>query len=157
MCKSPIRHDHRSRVHNRRGAALVEGALIGSVFVLVLMAALDLSLAVLRYNTLSEAARRVARAAIVRGERASPSMSWGPEVYEAAADDDSDIAETARSILIALHPADVNVRVEWPDGGVQVNNRVIVSLSYDFEPLLSLGFGIAPVTLSSTSTMRICH
>lgn len=142
----------------RRGVAIVEGALIVTVLFLTLFTMLDLGLAVLRYNSLTEASSRVARAAIVHGENAPAQLGvWGPESYSATADDDSKVAAAARPVLVAVDPASVRVFVEWPDGHNRIDDRVRVSLQQDYQPLFSFGFIKKPITLTATSTLRIAH
>jgi Flp pilus assembly protein TadG len=56
---------HRRASGTRRGQALVEFALVLPIFILVLVAIVDLGRAVFAYNTLTNAAREGARMAIV--------------------------------------------------------------------------------------------
>jgi Flp pilus assembly protein TadG len=56
----------------RRGAVILEGAIVICVFLVILLGTLDLGLAILRNNTLSEATRRLARAASFQGEKPAP-------------------------------------------------------------------------------------
>lgn len=143
---------------NRRGVTLVESAIVCSVLFVTLFTMLDLALAVLHYNSLSEAARRVARVAMVRGEnKTSLGKSWGPATYTGTVADVSTMSDVARPILIAMTPADISILAEWPDGGNEVDDRVRITLTYPYEPLFTFGTGLSTLELSATSTMRISH
>lgn len=143
---------------DRRGAALVEAAIILGVFLVLLLGSLDLMLIVLRDNTLSQAARRLARAAIVRGERADGfAGAWGPESYSGTAGDDTAQAETIRDILVAVEPADVQIQISWPDGGNATGDRVRVTVSMQHHSTVASLFDVEPYRLTSTSTMWIEH
>lgn len=142
----------------RRAAAAVEAAIVLPVFLTFLFAMLDLSLAVSRYNSLSECARRAARAAIVRGERsAAPLTPLGPAAWAGTAADEHPLAEEVRPLLVTMPPAQVAMRCEWPDGGHRIGQRVRVELSFEHPTLFASLFGNGPWSLSATSTMRIVH
>ncbi len=91
-------HDSPEPNHARqsiRGAALPpsRGRIVLIVFLLILFGMLDLGLLVLDYNTMSEAARRLARVAIVHGQMAAPAQTvWGPDTVSGTAADGSDYA-----------------------------------------------------------------
>ena len=156
MSKTRFRRADRRR---RRGVTMVETAFVLSALMLVLLVMLDLGLAVLHYNSLSAASRWVAREAVVHGEKASPERTpWGPAAYSGAASDpSSEIAATARRALAACDAQDVTVAVEWLDGDVEIGDRVQVTLSCDYEPIVPVLFGWQPFVMSATSTMRITH
>lgn len=142
----------------RRGTVMVESAIVLGVFLFIVFGMLDVGLAVLRNNTLSEAARKVAREAIVHGELASPERTvWGPQAYSATADDTSEMAQVLRSVLVAMKPADVSLHIEWLDGGNAVDQRVRVTVSYEHKPMIPFILGGASLDLSAASTMRIVH
>jgi hypothetical protein len=132
--------------------------LVLAALTLIVMGILDVGIAVLRYNGLSDAARRLARCVIVHGAMAQPQHSvWGPEEYAATADDQSEIAAAVRPWLIAAAPEDVSIRVQWIDGDNQPNQRVRVTLQYAHERFVPLLFGGSPVPLEAVSTMQIAH
>src|SRR5688572_30357725 len=92
----------------RHGVAVIEAAIVISVFLVILLGTLDLGLAVLRYNVLSETSRRLARTASLRGERATPERTaWGPGTYTGNAGDRSEYAEAIDDILITMKPQNV--------------------------------------------------
>jgi hypothetical protein len=142
----------------RRGAAVAEAAIVMSVFLLILLGSIDLALVVLRDNTLADAARQLARTAIVRGERAEAiATPWGPEAYTGTAGDDTAYAAVIRPILVTLDPETVQIRLDWPDGGNADGDRVEVTLSTEHHSLLPSLVGAEPYRLHATSTMPIEH
>ena len=146
------------RTPERHGAALLEGTLVLGVFLVIIFATCDLGLAVLRQNALAEAARRLARAAIVHGADAEPQLDvWGPSTYSNNGAHDSRIGRTVRPALISMRPASVQVRLTWPDGGNESGQRITARVSYDHDPILPYLFGGGPLALHGESTMRIEH
>lgn len=146
-------------MHNsRRGATLVEMAIILNVFLLLILGTLDLGLATYRYNTISQAARQGARQAAVHGALAPPAMSsWGPGAYTGTAADGSEFAQAVSPMLAGFNLSDVTIRVEWLDGGNAVQQRVRYSVSTPFRPIIGSLFTSASYTLSAASTMPIAH
>jgi len=140
---------------NRHGAVLVESAVVSLVVFLVLLTGLDLTLATLRYNSLGEAARRAARAAIVRGET-SDANAWGPETESCTADDDSPLAELIRPTLIGMSPEEVTVTAEWLDGTNEIGAGVRVQVTFEHQ-LLFIGMGGTVLPLTGTSVMQVVH
>lgn len=142
----------------RRGAAVAEAALVMGVFLLILLGSVDLALVVLRDNTLADAARQLARTAIVRGELADPvATPWGPEAYTGTADEDTEYAAAIRQMLVTLDPEAVQIRLSWPDGTNAYGDRVEATVSTEHRPLLSSLFGAEPYRIAATSTMTIEH
>jgi hypothetical protein len=129
-----------------------------AVLALIVFGILDVGIAVLRYNSLSGAARRLARTALVHGAMAEPQHTiWGPDEYSAAASDNSEIAAAVRPLLIAASPDDVSIHVEWIDGGNEPDQRVRVTLRHVHAHFVPSMLGGSPVPLEAVSTMRIAH
>lgn len=142
----------------RRGATLVESAVVLSVFLLLILGTLDLGIATYRYNTLSQAARQGARQAVVHGALAEPAMTaWGPSAYEGTAADGSEPAQAVAPMLAGFELSDVTIRIEWIDGGNKVQQRVRYSVSTEYRPIISSFFSQASYPLSAASTMPITH
>ena len=142
----------------RRGAVLVEGAIVLGVALVIVFGILDLGLAVLHYNTISEGARRVARAAIVHGSEAEPETStWGPAAFDGTAADQSQVAAAIQPVLIALDPAQVRIQVEWPAGDNQPDDPLRVTVTTTYRPILPLVVGRDSIELRAVSVMRIQH
>lgn len=137
---------------------MVEMSIILNVFLLIILGTLDLGLATYRYNTISQAARQGARQAIVHGSLAPPSMTrWGPSMYTGTAGDGSAYAQAVSPMLAGFLLDDVTIRVEWPDGGNRLQQRVRYTVTTDYRPILTSVFSSTSYTLSAASTMPIAH
>src|SRR5438093_3909775 len=70
----------------RCGVSLVEGAIVFSVFLTLVLGMLDLGIGIFRYHLVSDAARHGARQAIVHGKLGPPQMAqWGPTTIDVPA------------------------------------------------------------------------
>src|SRR5262245_23946616 len=90
----------------RRGATLVEGAVVLLAFLLLILGVIDLGVGVLRYHVVAQAARAGARQAIVHGNQ-SPraTSSWGPGTVTVKGDDtSSEVSNAVRPYLTGLNP-----------------------------------------------------
>jgi hypothetical protein len=153
-----IRRSVHPRLRSRSGVTIVESAIVLTVLTLIVVGILDVGIAVLRYNSLSDAARRLARTVVVHGAMAEPQHAiWGPDEYSAAASDNSAIAAAVRPLLIAASPDDVSIHVEWIDGGNEPDQRVRVTLRHTHAHFVPSLMGGSPVPLEAVSTMRIAH
>jgi len=142
-----------------RGATAIEAAVVLPIALLALFAILDLGLASLRYNVLAEAARRLARAAVMRGDETPSEIGndWGPTEIIATAADSIDPALTIHPLLPTMDPADVSIRMTWPDATNNAGSRVRVELQYEHQPLVP-GFNPwGAIELESSSQMRIVN
>lgn len=143
---------------DRRGSMVLEGAIVLNVVLILLLGMFDLAIGVLRFNLVSEAARRGTREAIVRGELSEPELtSWGPSTFNGTAADSSEIATVIRSSLVACEPENVAITAEWPDGGNACDDRVRILVSCQYQPIIPFLFGTDPIVLRGASTMRIQH
>lgn len=122
----------------------------------MMLGILDLGLAVLRQNSLDAAARQVARAAIVRGAMAPSQDAWGPASLVTVAAKSSEIASTARALLVTINPRHVQLQVDWPDGGNQPEQRVRVRINYRHQSMFPALYG-SHLQLRSECVMKIAH
>ena len=67
------------------------------------------------------------------------------------------VAQAAAPRLAGLNAADVTLKLEWLDGNNQEESRVRVTVTTTYQPMLTAVFGGTPISLSSTSTVRITH
>ena len=142
----------------RRGAAMVEGAIVMTVFLTLIFGMLDLSIAVARYNMLSQAARQVTREAIVRGSLAPPRRTaWGPGTFTGTAASEHEIAGIVRNSLPGVNPDDVTIVATWPDGGNAEMMRVRVALVLNHRLLMTWIFTDQRIPLTASSTMLVVH
>src|SRR5690606_14470208 len=138
---------------SRGGAALVEAAIVLPVFLMLVLGLLDLAGAAYRYNLVSELARRGVREAIVHGSQAPPKrVALGPQTWTANAAATGDVPTAIRSLLAGINPAEVTIRLEWPDGSNAPENRVRCTVSLPYRGATFLLSG-RQLTLRSTSTM----
>lgn len=142
----------------RVGVTLAESAVVLPVVILVLFALLDLGLAALRYNSLAEATRLIARETIIHGSLAPSELgTWGPEEFEGTAADESAIVDAVKNHLPTMSSSQVSVRVTWPDNGNSPRDPVQVELSYLHKPLIPTLFAWGPLDLRSVATMNIVN
>jgi len=142
---------------SRRGVAMVEGAIVLGVFLTIVLGTLDLGLALLRKNVVTEGARRVAREAIVHGSLAPPEdTAWGPTTYAGWAGDTTEIAAAIQPVLVTIEPHKTSIQVDWPDGGNRPGQRVRVTVGYQHDSLFPFLNG-DHFYLSSECVMRIAH
>lgn len=147
-----------ARRHPRSGVTLLECAITLPVMFIALFGMLDLGIAAARYNALAEAARRIAREAVIHGSLApQESAKWGPSEYVGIGDDNSDIAKIARPVFLAMPSQKVSIRVTWPDANNSPHDRVRVEVSYRHEPLIPQLFVWGPIDLHAVSTMCIVN
>jgi Flp pilus assembly protein TadG len=152
--------DMRCRKGNARpGATLVETALVGLVFLMVILGTLDLGIAVLRYNVSSQAAAQGARIASVHGSLANGFLgSWGPATYGPAAGTDSNpIAQAIAPYLTGADPTAVTIKVEWLDGDNNTGHRVRVTVTDTYHPITTFIFGNPTFNFSAVSIMTITN
>jgi Flp pilus assembly protein TadG len=140
----------------RTGAAMIEAAFILTSLFILTVGFFDFAIGIYRYHILSEAARQLARHAIVHGEFADRLGKWGPTTYSGAADASDVIALAVRPYLVGLDPLTVAVTVEWPETSNQVEKAVRVTLNTPFHPLLTQWFG-SSIALRAASEMKIAH
>lgn len=151
-------YNSRKCARRARGAVAVESALVMSLLITTLFFILEMGLTVVRYNILSAAARAAAREAIVHGSRSSPERTpWGPAEVSGNAGDGSAPALIAAPYLVTLNPADVSLKVTWPDGDNRAGDRVRVSLHYVATPRIPLLDLPSLYDLHAESTMQIVH
>jgi hypothetical protein len=152
-----MRHPTRTPAAARRGATLVEAALIFPVFLLLILGMIDLGVYFSRSNMLSMVARQGARRAIVHGAMAPPALgTWGPATYGPLPLSDSGaIAQEIQPFLAGIDPSEVTITVEWLDNSNVAGSRVRVTLTHDYSSTTTLGLGT--LALRASSTMLITH
>lgn len=136
-----------TRTGGERGQALVEFALVGIVFFLLVLGMIDVGRAVWNYNTLAEATREGTRYAIVHG--ADSSAPSGPS-------NDANVKQEVQKFASGLNASRLTVTVNWPDGANEAGNRVGVTSQYVYDPIFDF-LGIVNFTMTSSSTMEITN
>lgn len=142
----------------RNGVTAAESAIVLPAALLVLFSLLDLGLATLRYNTLAEASRRVAREAILHGSLAPEAVGgWGPVAFTGTAANDSPLVAPLEGMLPTMPEELVNVEVTWPDGDNGPHDRVHVAVSFLHHPVVPFFASWGPLSLRSSTTMNIVN
>lgn len=154
------RNNTRARVSHdrRRGAVLVESAIISSLLFLIVMGMADLAIGVLHFNSLSESARRLGRFVATSGELATPEREMlGPDSYIGTAADDSRIAEELRRTLTVPDLEHVSITVNWVENSNRVGDRVQVLLTYPYQSIVPSIIGESSFNLTVESLVSIRH
>lgn len=139
------------------GVAATELAFILPILLLIIFGLLELSLVIFRYHIVSQAARQIARVAIVHGELAAPELTtWGPSAVTISATSTGEIATAAQPCLTGLDPSQTTIVLEWPDGNTKVESRVSVTVTTQHQPILALIF-TSGWTLTAKSVLPIAH
>lgn len=155
-----------SRRTARRGASTVEAAIVIPIFLLMVLGMIDLSMAVTRYNTLSQAARYGARQVAVHGSTSvvtgSNDAKWTSAWGTTAIDQQADVTgvnevDAVRPMLVVCPLNQTRVKVNWLDNGNAVGDRVRVTVTSSYQPLVTYIFGGTAISLSASSTMLISH
>lgn len=143
----------------RLAATTVEMAFALSLFLTLILGFVDLGYGVFRQHVLSQAARQLARQAIVRGQLADRLTTWGPGAIAVSADEGHEAAEYIAPKLIGWNLSEVNLEVSWMDGGndVRHDHRVHVELSAPYRPVMTFIFGQPSIALRASSTMSVAH
>jgi TadE-like protein len=137
---------------------MLECAIALPIMLLALFAILDLGLAATRYNALAEAARQIARQAILHGSLAPVEVgSWGPAQFVGTAADGSTIVQTVHGRLPTMPANLVNIQVTWPDNDNSPRDRVQVQVTFQHHPLVPGLTTWGPIDLRSVATMRIVN
>jgi hypothetical protein len=138
--------------------------ITSSVFLTLAVGMVDLALAVLQNQLVSEASRQGARIASVHGSLApvdGSGSSWGPASYFGAGNAADAIPTALRNAgaLAGLDTSNVAISVEWPTGGNSVQNGDIVKFTVrtTWMPVFGYIFGKSPYKLSATSITPVAH
>jgi len=144
-----------SRLRRERGQALVEFAVVGIVFLIVVFGVIDVGRAVWNYNTLAQATREGTRYAIVHGARSSDPSGPGSPHFSAPGTDAMVTAEVEK-YTAGLDTSALTVEAEWLDGSNLVGGRIQVTSHYVYEPIFDF-LGLISFSMTSSSTMRITY
>jgi hypothetical protein len=134
------------------------------VFLTLSFGMIDLGVAVFQNHVVVEASRQGARIASVHGSLAPSGWNggqWGTTAYSGAGNSTDTIPSTMSTagLFVGLSAPNVTVAVQWPDAGNSALNgdRVQVTVSTTWTPLMGFIFGSSAFTLSATSIEPIAH
>jgi Flp pilus assembly protein TadG len=140
----------------RRAVSTVEAVIVLSVFLTLVLGMVELGMCVFQYHLVAGAAREGARQGIVHGEYSS--SPWGPATMgPITGNDSSPLAQVVMTMLVGIDPGTVTIVAVWLDGDNEVDHRlqVTVTVQYDTGLMSLLGIGVVPLT--SQTTMQITH
>jgi Flp pilus assembly protein TadG len=142
---------------HRRGAAMFETALLLSAWLILLLGTLDLGMILFRHTIMQQIATKAVRLAMIRGANSTPQIaSWGPVTVQVSLNQSQAVANLLRASTAGLDPAAFQVRMEWPDGGNQRDQRVMATVTSAQPTVLqSLLPGNGSFSMTSTALTRI--
>jgi Flp pilus assembly protein TadG len=135
--------------------ALVEFALVLPLFLLLVTGIFDVARAVWQENTLAYAAREGTRYAIVHGASGVPIVGPCTSCLNPATNNLGNVTNAVTANAIGVY--NIDVTIDYPDGGNNRNMRVTVDATAPFVPLPSqylLG-GAFQITLRGGSQLVI--
>ena len=130
-----------------------------SLFLTLVLGMVDLGYGVFRQHVLSQAARQLARRAIVRGELSDRLEVWGPQEISMKANASHDVIDYIAPKLVGWKLEEVDVHVKWIDGDndFRKGDRVLVELDAPYKPIMTFILGNPSINLHGSSTMYIAH
>ena len=128
---APIRAFHRGD----HAQALVEFAFVLPIFLLVVTGLIDVARAVWEENTLAYAAREGTRYAIVHGASGNPIVGPCTNCLNPAANNLGNVISAVTTNAVGVY--NIDVTIDYPDGGNNRNQRVTVDATAPFVPLPS--------------------
>ena len=123
------------RFRDDRAQALVEFALTLPLFLLLVTGIFDVARAVWQENTLAYAAREGTRYAIVHGASGNPIVGPCTNCLNPAANNLGNVISAVTTNAVGVYNLDVTI--DYPDGGNNRNQRVTVDATAPFVPLPS--------------------
>src|SRR6266536_3618387 len=146
-------------MNNRKqnGQAAVEFALTIVFVMLLILAAIELTVMIYTYTVLADAAKEGVRYAIVHGTGNGTSKCSGPGGGGVTCTDSAAANVTAavnRYTSLSFHDSTAMiVTATYPDASSVPPNRVRVTVSYDYQPIF--GRGWPTVTVNAAAEGRI--
>jgi hypothetical protein len=131
------------------GSSLVEFSLVAFMFVMVLLAVVEMGRLVLVYTAVSNAAHVGTRYAIVHGGDRTGSGTDGPSGPGNTTSVQTVVQNFAAAGL--LDTSRLTVTVNYPDGSNAPGKNVSVTVAYPYDPLIGYFSSALSVTLGSTS------
>jgi Flp pilus assembly protein TadG len=144
------------RLRPRRGATIVEAALTLTILVTMILGTIDLGLGIMQFNMISHGAREGVRQAMVHGTNAI--TPWPALPFPVSADSIGyGICAAVSPQLVGCDLTQTTIKMEFVDGSNDIGNRVRVTVSTTYQPLLTYLFGAGPQTLTAAATSRFAH
>lgn len=125
-----------ARFHDeQRAQSLVEFALVLPIFLLLVTGIFDVARAVWQENSLAYAAREGTRYAIVHGASGNPVVGPCSNCLNPVTNNLANITNAVTASAVGVY--NINVTIDYPDGGNNRNQRVTVDATAAFVPLPS--------------------
>jgi Flp pilus assembly protein TadG len=128
------------RKRSQRGATIIEFALVAFQLILIMLALFEFSRMVLVTTTVANAARTGVRYAIVHGSTRTGTGTDGPSGPGQTANVSATVTNFAQAGL--LDTGRLTINVSYPDGNSDPGSRVVVTLSYPYDPFTVLPLGV---------------
>ena len=125
----------------RRGSTMLEGALVMTTFVILLVGVMDFGRLGYTYNSVTYAAHQAARFAATNGSASGHAASAAT------------IQANAKGNMVGLNASDLTVAVSWNPNN-NPGSQVQVVVSYGFQPLV-VPISSTSLTLKSTAVVII--
>ena len=143
-------HLPKHRIKKDEGSTLIEFALIGFTFVILLLSVVEMGRMLLVYTTIANAARAGARYAIVHGGERTGSGIDGPSGPTCpCAQVDKVVTSFASAGLVTT--SNLTITVEYPDGTNTAGSRVTVKVMYPYDPLIRFFNSMLGTTMGTVS------
>ena len=150
-----MRNPQHRRLDSRRGASVVEFALVFTLFLGLAVATFEFGRAVWANATVAHAAKSAARYAMSHGagNMATPSNP-GQTAQEAT---DEAIKQIAKDNAVGLPPGSLTVNVDWSPNNSK-GSKVAVSVSYPFKFVAAPLLGVSDaMSIERTSKMIVIN
>ena len=134
----------RYRRNRFRGQGIVEFALVGPLFFLMLIGTIEMGRLMWVNHELSSGTREGARWATVRGEN-----------FTGSPISDSDVQAIILERTSALDAARLGVVVTWSDPARPPGSTVTVATTYVYQPMVGGFLGIGNITMNRQSVMTV--
>ena len=137
---------------DQQGSAAIETALGLTVLITLMLGVIEFSMMTYTYAVYADAARKGVRYAVVHGNDSSICSGPSTGCTDSTATNVVNAVTSSVSNLSA-QAASLNVNVTYPDGSCAPPSRVVVTVSYTYQPISSLS-GLNH-TFTTTSAGRI--
>jgi Flp pilus assembly protein TadG len=143
--------------HKRRGQAAVEFALTIVFVMILILAAIELTVMIYTYSVLADAAKEGVRYAIVHGTGVGASTCSGPGGGGVTCTDSgaANVTTTvSKFTALSFHDSTaMTVTPSYPDASSVAPNRVRVTVAYQYQPIFGLGW--PTMTVNAAAEGRI--
>ena len=143
-----MRHHLLARKGNRRGATMIEFAIIAFILIFVMLGGIEMSRMLLVYTCVADAAKAGARYAAVHGGNRTGIGVDGPS--GPGNNPPEVVAVVTNYARTLVNPANLAVTVTYPNGNNTVGSQVRVVVNYTYDPWVRMPY-LSSIHLSSVS------